>query len=74
LFNKGAALDNRGNYSEAIQYYDKVLAIYPKNFGALNNKGIALENLGNHSEAIQYYDKVLAIDPRNFVLSFYFTV
>ena len=59
---KALALDNLGNYSEAIQYYDKVLAINPKYTNALYNKGVALDNLGNYSEAIQYYDKVLAIN------------
>ena len=65
LFNKGAALGDLGNYTQAIQYYDNVLAIDPNNVNALINKGAALGNLGNHTQAIQYFDNVLAIDPNN---------
>ena len=65
LINKGLALDNLGNYTQAIQYYDKVLAIDPKYVAALNNKGSALGRLGNHTQAIQYFDKALDIEPKN---------
>ena len=54
-----------GNYTQAIQYYDKALAIDPKNVDALNYKGLALDSLGNYTGAIAYFDKVLAIDPKN---------
>jgi tetratricopeptide (TPR) repeat protein len=65
LNKKGNALYLSGDYTGAIQYYDKVLAIDPKNVAALTNKGVALDNLGDPTQAIQYYDKVLAIDPKN---------
>jgi tetratricopeptide (TPR) repeat protein len=45
-------------------YYDKALAIDPKNTFALDNKSAALGNLGNHTGVIIYYDKALAIDPK----------
>ena len=48
---------------EAIEYYDKALAIDPDYVNALANKGLALYNLERHLEAIEYYDKALAIDP-----------
>jgi tetratricopeptide (TPR) repeat protein len=53
-----------GNYSQAITYYDKALAIDPKNVLAIIGKGYALDNIGNHTKAVMYYDKALAIDPR----------
>jgi superkiller protein 3 len=68
LYNKGNALSALGRYEEAIQYYDKVLAIDPNDVDALTNKGVALSALGKSEEAIQYYDKALAIDP-NYTLS-----
>jgi tetratricopeptide (TPR) repeat protein len=79
LMEIGNALDGLGNYSGAIQYYDKALAINPKHISALNNKGaaldslghdkaLALDGLGNYSGAIQYYDKALAINPNNAAL------
>jgi tetratricopeptide (TPR) repeat protein len=52
-----------GNYTEAIKYYDKALAIKPNYVAALNNKGLALSGLGNYTGAIKYYDKALAKNP-----------
>jgi tetratricopeptide (TPR) repeat protein len=65
LYNKGLALLKLDNYTGAIKYYDKALAINPKNVNALTDKGLALDNLGNHTGAIKYYDKALAINPKN---------
>jgi tetratricopeptide (TPR) repeat protein len=58
------ALNYLGNYTGAIEFYDKALAIYPKNKYALSNKGWALAGLGNYKEAITFFDKALAIDPK----------
>ena len=65
LSDRGAALDNSGQYEEAISYYDKVLAKDPNNIFALGNKELTLSNLARNQEAIEYYDKVLAIDPND---------
>ena len=67
LYNKGLALLNLDNYTGAIKYYDKALAINPKDVSALTDKGLALDNLGNHTGAIKYYNKVFAmgIDPHD---------
>jgi tetratricopeptide (TPR) repeat protein len=59
------ALYNLGNYSQAIQYYDKALAIDPHYSYALTNKGVALDNLKNYTGALRYLDKALAIDAHN---------
>jgi len=63
--NRGYELYNLGNYSGAIEYYDKVLAMDPNDRDALTNKGSALYSLGNYSESILYYDKILAMDPND---------
>jgi len=47
LNNKGAALDNLGNYTGAILYYDKALTVNPKYEDALYNMGYDLAALGN---------------------------
>jgi len=60
---KGMAYLNAGNYTEAIPYFDKALAINPNYSLALNNKGAALDGLGIYNESIAYFDKVLAINP-----------
>ena len=49
VYNKGLALSDLGNYTGAIVYYDKALAINPHDVNALTHKGIALDNLGNHT-------------------------
>jgi tetratricopeptide (TPR) repeat protein len=56
-----------GNYTGAIKYYDKALAIDPNDTYALDNKGIDLDALGNHTGAIEYFDQVLFIDPHNVI-------
>ena len=63
MVDKAYALYSQGNYTQAIQYYDKALAIDPNDKDALDGKGNALYNQGNNKQAIQYYDKALAIDP-----------
>ena len=60
---KGMAYLDVGNYTEAIAYFDKVLAINPNNSLALNNKGAALYGLGIYNESIAYFDKALSVNP-----------
>ena len=62
---KAEALIYQGDYSGAIQYVDKALAIDPNYKDALDAKGDALNNLGNYTQAIQYADKALGIDPND---------
>jgi tetratricopeptide (TPR) repeat protein len=63
LGNKGVALNELGNHTGAIEYFDKVLAKHTNSFLALGNKGVDLNELGNHTGAIEYFDKALAINP-----------
>jgi tetratricopeptide (TPR) repeat protein len=65
LYNKGTDLSQLGKPAEAIEYYDKALAINPNYADAWDNKGSALANLGKPAEAIEYYDKALAINPND---------
>lgn len=52
-------------YDEALQYYDKLLAIDPSYVNALNGKGNVLKDLERYNEALQYYDRALSLDPIN---------
>jgi len=63
--NKGMSLNGIGKFNESITYFDKALAIDPKNVDALTGKGNVLSNLGNNTGSVAYYDKALAIDPKN---------
>jgi tetratricopeptide (TPR) repeat protein len=60
---KGMAYLYVGNYTEAIPYFDKALAINPNYTLALNNKGAALYGLGIYNESIAYFDKALSVNP-----------
>src|SRR5215813_12966402 len=60
---KGMAYLEIGNYTEAILYFDKALAINPNYTLALNNKGAALYGLGIYNESIAYFDKALSVNP-----------
>jgi tetratricopeptide (TPR) repeat protein len=63
LFSRGYEAYEQGMYQQAIEYFDRVLAIEPNFLEALNYKGVALLDLRRHQEAIEYYDRALAIDP-----------
>ena len=65
LNSKGVSLNALGKYNESIVYFDKALAIDPKNVLALNEKGNAFGGLGNYIQAIASYDKALTVDPKN---------
>ena len=62
----GIALDDSGNVTGAIEYYNRALILEPHNTDALYNIGNALDELANYTGAIMYYNKVLAINPHHF--------
>ena len=53
------------NYTQAIAYFDKALAIDPKNINALVSKGSTLLLLCDDKQTVTYFDRALAIDPKN---------
>jgi len=71
LSNKGWALLELGNYTQAIPYFNKALQIDPTLVDALNFKGQALYKLGNYTGAQYYLNKALEIDPKNLLLNKY---
>lgn len=54
---------DRLDFREAIQWYDKVIAIDNKNAPAYLNRGYCHEQLGNLRDAAADYRRVLQIDP-----------
>jgi tetratricopeptide (TPR) repeat protein len=60
---KGYEYYYKKKYDEAIESYEKALAIDPNYAPAWHNKGLVLHNLGKYDEAIKHYDRALAIDP-----------
>jgi serine/threonine protein kinase len=63
--NKGRALDALHKYEEAVQCYDKGLAINPKSITAWYWKSVALVMLNKYKDAIHCCDKILEINPLN---------
>ena len=64
-YDKANNLFVRGQYNEAIECYDKALAIDPKSADTWYNKGLAFNELGKYHEAIECYDKALAINGKD---------
>lgn len=61
----GLSLLQQGKFYEALEYFDKILAIDPSDVITLGNKGAALTQLNRYEEALAEYEKALEIDPRN---------
>jgi tetratricopeptide (TPR) repeat protein len=60
LLGKGQALMHMDKVENAVQCFDEVLALDPRNSEALVKKGTALEKLKKLEEAIQCYDLAIA--------------
>lgn len=64
LFFIGLAYRQLGNYSEAINYFEKVLIFEPKQVDTLNELGLSYANLRKYEKAISNFDKALYIKPK----------
>jgi tetratricopeptide (TPR) repeat protein len=65
LYENGILLHNQQKFAEALECYDKALAIGPMNSNILSNKGLSLHNQGKFAEALECYDKALAINSQD---------
>lgn len=61
--NRGVALANLGKYHEAIEYFDKSIAMNPSEPRAWNDKGNTLARLNQIPEAIRCFNKALELYP-----------
>ncbi|MGD1835553.1 MAG: tetratricopeptide repeat protein, partial [Nitrososphaeraceae archaeon] len=52
-----------GNYSQAIESYDKAISLDPNWSAPWLDKGTVYFKLGNYSQAIESYDKAISLDP-----------
>ena len=62
LDGKGVVQGFRGNFKEAISFFDKALEIDPKNSHILRNKASALEQLGDRASAEEYYNQAISLE------------
>ena len=61
-----AAYTKNGQYSEAEDTYDAILALRPNEKDAYFLRGNVRMNLGNFQEAKEDFDKVISMDPKNY--------
>lgn len=64
LYKQGNALRDQNKYQEAIETYDKALALNANFAEALYDKGLALHNLNKFQEAIDCYEKAITINSK----------
>jgi tetratricopeptide (TPR) repeat protein len=64
----GIALLQQGKFYDALEYFDKILALDPNDVVTLGNKGAALTQLSRHDEALVLYKKALGLEPTNITL------
>ncbi len=59
----GLALQSLRRVDEALESYDRALAIEPDNAEALNNRGLLLHELQRFDEALESYNRAVAVSP-----------
>jgi tetratricopeptide (TPR) repeat protein len=62
-YNRGKALDEKGNFQMAISDYNKTIELNPVFDDAYVNLGRAHDALGNHQYAIIIYNKAIELNP-----------
>lgn len=61
--NRGHALENRGDYTRAVEDFTRAIKIDPRYADAYNNRGVAYGYLGDHEKAVRDYDRAIEINP-----------
>lgn len=66
LISVGTSLYTSGKYEEASVFFDRALAVDPRNLHALHSRANTLMKLGKISEAKQTFDNIISIDKRDY--------
>lgn len=61
----GEDMANANRLDDALQCFEKAIAIYPQNDFAWGDKGLILDKLGNTNDALLSLSKATDINPRN---------
>lgn len=64
-FNQGVIRYNEKDLNGAIQEYERVIELDPRNLEALNNLGVIYKDLGKYRESAEYFRKALSINPNS---------
>ena len=62
-YGMGGALMLENNYSEALKFFDKSIAIRSDYVDALNNRGTVRHHLGDFKGALEDYNKTISLKP-----------
>ena len=65
LIDLGKSNLEKGNFNDALSYFEQAILLDQKNPDLWNLKGTALRSLGRYNEAIDCFNKSLEIDPRD---------
>jgi len=63
LFNRAAALSEKGRYAAAVPAWQQALALNPDDDRAQNSLGAALASTGKPAEAVPHFEKAVALNP-----------
>jgi tetratricopeptide (TPR) repeat protein len=61
--NRGLIYNDRSNYMQAIEDFNRAIEINPDNAQSYNNRGIAYGAIGNYKQAIEDLNRVIKINP-----------
>src|SRR5882724_2343862 len=65
ILDEGILQMQKGNYSNAVAFFSKVLRQYPDNYLANLSTGVSLREMGRLDSALSYFDKAIRIDPKD---------
>jgi len=65
LIAMGRSCMEKGRFDEALDLFERALALDPLDPDLWNMAGTALRSIGRYEESVLYFQKALAIDPRD---------
>jgi len=64
LVNNEKELLDKGNFEEALSFFEQALLLNQNDPELWNYKGVALRSMGRYDEALECFNRSLEIDPR----------
>ena len=61
----GKDLLDKGNFEEALSFFEQALLLNQNDPELWNYKGVALRSMGRYDEALECFNRSLEIDPRD---------
>ncbi|WP_162146742.1 fused MFS/spermidine synthase [Chitinivibrio alkaliphilus] len=63
LYMRAVSLHRNGDYQEALDAYERTLAVDESHVSAWNNAGVILEQMGEYERARSYYRQAISTEP-----------